>query len=202
MNGSIFFDTNHDYLLKRYENLKSSAAYADSDSLTAPLLSSSDFYKYYTLSTYFTRNDSTWYASGVYDGLARARASLKVDKMGIFNCDQIARLKNPMVIAAKYRDEDGKILEPLVIQLIDSRVNGILQYDGYMNYGPKSFALSLASNNKLIAVTADGQVYLARSDDFPKTEDDLAQGQFTFVLHKMEKKESNKKLRDELTAAN
>ncbi|MDI1256005.1 MAG: OmpA family protein [Flavobacterium sp.] len=119
---------------------------------------------------------------------------LQIAQLGIFNCDQIARLLEPITVNATYRDEKGASIKPLFIYLVDSRINGILRYDGYNNYSPEHFAYSPTSKNTLLAFDGNGNSYILNSAAFSKA----FTGKTSVILTM--KKIENIDNRDELTA--
>ncbi len=84
--------------------------------------------------------------------------SLQLDGMGVFNCDQIQRLTDPVVAKARYSKEDGSAVKTKATYIIDNRINGVLRYDGYMGYSPAKIAYSPGSENILITIKEDGLV--------------------------------------------
>ncbi|MGK4568837.1 OmpA family protein [Flavobacterium sp. 3HN19-14] len=95
--------------------------------------------------------------------------SLKISKLGIYNCDQIARLENPVIVTAKYKTENGETLNPVFIYVIDSKINGILRYDGNYGYSPERFAYGSASKTTLLAFDGNGGSYILNASDFTKS---------------------------------
>ena len=91
-----------------------------------------------------------------------------IQNMGMYNCDQIARLKNPIQITASYVDKAGKALAIFKIQLVDKQINSILEYNGYMNLGPYKFSYGRDAENKLIAYDTDGKAYYCEDSEFKK----------------------------------
>ncbi len=95
--------------------------------------------------------------------------SLSLDNMGIYNCDQIQRLNNPVTIFADYkRKQDQRGLSPKSIYVIDKKVNAVMQYDGYKGYGPDKIAFcnNASAQNVLLAVNADGTMAIYKTEDF------------------------------------
>lgn len=111
--------------------------------------------------------------------------SLKISSLGIYNCDQIERLIDPLIVDAQYRNEKGETIKPVFIYLVDSRINGILKYDGYMRYSPSHFAYSPYSENTLLAFDGEGGSYIIKSDDFRKAVENPA-GMKAFTMKKIE----------------
>lgn len=97
--------------------------------------------------------------------------SFKINNLGIYNCDQIQRLQNPIEILAEYKDEKGRTINPNFIYLIDNKVNGIIRYDSNrLDYNPLRFAYSPDSKNTLLVFDEDGESYLFSSKKFRKLE--------------------------------
>lgn len=92
--------------------------------------------------------------------------SLQLDGMGVFNCDQIQRLTDPVVAKARYSKEDGSAVKTKATYIIDNRINGVLRYDGYMGYSPAKIAYSPGSDNILITIKEDGLVAWSDQKNF------------------------------------
>jgi len=92
--------------------------------------------------------------------------SLELDGMGVFNCDQIQRLSNPIVANAKYKEADGTGLKTTATYIVDNKINGVLRYDGFMGYSPSKIAYSAQSDNLLITIKEDGKVAYADKESF------------------------------------
>lgn len=95
--------------------------------------------------------------------------TLNISSLGIFNCDQISRLGEPLIVDADYLDDKGNTLNPVMIYLINSRINGILCYNGYNGYSPMHFAYGKTSDNTILAFDSDGNSYVINASDFRKS---------------------------------
>ncbi|MFI5150249.1 MAG: hypothetical protein ACHQRM_11000 [Bacteroidia bacterium] len=84
--------------------------------------------------------------------------SLEIDGMGVFNCDQVQRLQNPVVANSSYKTGDGVALNTKSTYIIDNRLNGVLRYDGYRGFSPSKIAYSPGSDNILISIREDGTI--------------------------------------------
>lgn len=89
-----------------------------------------------------------------------ARQKLNISSLGIYNCDQIQRLQNPMIVNVEYQNAKGEKVFPVYIYIIDKKINGVLRYDGYGNYDPFHFAFSPSSKTTLLALDANGNAYI------------------------------------------
>lgn len=91
--------------------------------------------------------------------------SFTIDGMGIWNCDQIKRLDNPVTVLASYEDKSGKPFAASQTFIINKKINGVLQY--YNN----EVSFSKSSDNIMIAVGENGEIaYL--------TAEELRQGKY------------------------
>lgn len=88
---------------------------------------------------------------------------LSIANLGIWNCDQIQRLKDPVYVKKMYRDKKGKKIEPVVVYIIDKEVSGVLTYNGYLNLSPYNFPVSSKSQNTLIAFDVNNKAYLCKA---------------------------------------
>lgn len=98
-------------------------------------------------------------SSGFYNsGNVPIVRELAIDGFGVWNCDQIQRLRSPTTILATYEDQSGKKYNPVMTFVIDDNLNGVLQYSGYRGYSPRKFAISKRSPSTILAVDADGNL--------------------------------------------
>lgn len=91
-------------------------------------------------------------------------AELSISSLGVWNCDQIQRLKEPVYVKKTYKSSTGKKIEPTIIYIIDKEVNGTLTYNGAYNMSPYYFAISSKSQNTLIAFDMNNKAYICRAD--------------------------------------
>ena len=94
--------------------------------------------------------------------------SLSLDGMGIYNCDQIQRLQNPVEIFADYHSRDSAAIQPAATYIIDKKINAVLQYDGYLGFSADKIAFSNSKNaeNVMLAIKADGSMAIYTADEF------------------------------------
>ena len=88
--------------------------------------------------------------------------SLSLDGMGIYNCDQIRRIKEPVTIFASYSDEKKKIENPRSAYIIDKKINGVLCYSA----NEISFSKSKNAQNILLEIDNDGGIGIYKTEDF------------------------------------
>lgn len=91
-------------------------------------------------------------------------AELSISSLGIWNCDQVQRLKEPVYVKKTYKNSTGKKIEPTIVYIIDKEVNGTLTYNGYMDLSPYYFPVSSKSQNTLIAFDVNNKAYICRAD--------------------------------------
>lgn len=91
-----------------------------------------------------------------------------VDKLGIYNCDQITRLTEPVTITAGYTNEKGDALRLVKIQLVDRQINAILEYNGYNGLSPYKFAYGKHADSMLLGYDADLNAYYCENDEFSR----------------------------------
>lgn len=113
----------------------------------------------------------------------QVRQNLNISSLGIFNCDQIQRLVEPLIVHAEYSDENQNKITPIFIYIIDERINGILKYDGYNGYSPSRFAYSPKSKTTLLAFDADGNAYIYSKEKMNQLDTNTTR--HLFVLEKV-----------------
>lgn len=98
--------------------------------------------------------------------------SMSLSGTGIYNCDQIQRMKQPVEIFAKYKSTDNKKINPQMAYVIDKSTNSVFQYDGYRGYSADKIAFSKSNSakNTLLAVNDDGSLAVYKTEEFKKTE--------------------------------
>ena len=94
--------------------------------------------------------------------------SLQISNLGIYNCDQVQRIYEPMIAEVEYRDNDGNTIKPTMIYILDSRLNGILRYDAGGSISPDHFWYGSKSENTLLAF-AGSDSYIINKETFKKS---------------------------------
>lgn len=86
---------------------------------------------------------------------------LNTKSFGVYNCDQVYRIKNKVNIVAHYFDEDGnEIKNGKVLSMID------LEYNGAFSYAPANFTCNAKGNNVLLLFTKNNEMYLLGKGEF------------------------------------
>lgn len=91
---------------------------------------------------------------------------LNCSSFGVFNCDQIYRVGNPVAIRPVFMDaENGKrISNAYIACVIDQNINGSF------SFGPSLIQCNAASKNIILLFTHDKKVYALEADEFAKLE--------------------------------
>lgn len=93
-------------------------------------------------------------------------AQFGINSMGIYNADQVKRINNPVEIFANYKTETNKPLKIISVYVSTKGLNGIINYNGYMGYGPYKFVYGEKDQNMLIAVDDDEKSYYCTPAEF------------------------------------
>ena len=179
-----YFDKNKEVMLNRYSTLQIS------DDCKKQTLQKFEAQKKIEENREFTQKAN--------NAAKELNQSLQISKLGIYNCDQIQRLQNPIEIFANYTDEKGNELNPVFIYLLDSNFNGVIKYDGYNGLSPFRFAFSPQSRNTLIAFDKKGDSYIYKSDKFSGINLTGAYKHHDFVMTKIENLKSIDDLKAQL----
>lgn len=77
-------------------------------------------------------------------------SGLRIKSFGVYNCDQVYRLKNRLSITASYVDEMGREIENTsVLSMMD------LRYNSAFSFNPSNFVCSANGRNVLVLFTFD-----------------------------------------------
>lgn len=95
-------------------------------------------------------------------------AKFGINSTGIYNADQVKRINYPIEIFANYKNESGQTLKIISIFVSIKGLNGIINYNGYMDYGPYKFVYGKHDETMLIAVDENEKSYYFTSEEFAK----------------------------------
>lgn len=102
--------------------------------------------------------------------------NLKIKGFGVYNCDQVYRIKNPILIKGKYVTEDkAEISNFKGLSLIDPNVNAAFSFD------PKLFQCSSTGDNMILLFTRDKKIYFFDRSKW-KTKQVKRGGLYTFEM--------------------
>lgn len=112
--------------------------------------------------------------------------SLSLSGTGIYNCDQIQRMKEPVAVFAKYKSTENENLKPKAAYILDKTSNSVFQYDGYMKFNANKIAFSKSdeAQNTLLAINDDGSLAVFRTEGFKKN-NFKNKSSFDFVVTKI-----------------
>jgi hypothetical protein len=91
--------------------------------------------------------------------------ALSIEGMGIFNCDQIARIAKPKQILAKTIAVAGAVIVPVIIYVVDKVRNMVFTYSGGGGNGvPATYGED--TRNYLLATDKEGNLYRTTDTQF------------------------------------
>ncbi len=101
---------------------------------------------------------------------------LRIGGFGVYNCDQIYRLSNPVTLTAKYQDEAGNSIADLyTLSLLN------LNYNNAFTFRPENFTCDAKGDNVLLLFAQNGDLYLLDKGEFGKMKIS-GNGEQTFTL--------------------
>jgi hypothetical protein len=107
---------------------------------------------------------------------------LEISGFGVYNCDQVYRMKNTVTFYPFYVDESGKEIKyPGVLSLINTKVNAAYSFD------PSSVTFDLDAKNVFLLFTEFGKLYLLDENEFKK-EELISSGKVTFKMKEVTEK--------------
>lgn len=111
--------------------------------------------------------------------------SLSLDGLGIYNCDQLQRMKQPVEIYAEYKTQQDA-LKAKAAYVIDKHSNSVFQYDGYRGFSAShiAFSRSAAAQNTLLAIDENDEIAVYTTEDF-KNGSFKNKSHFDFVVTKI-----------------
>ncbi|MFZ5551918.1 MAG: carboxypeptidase-like regulatory domain-containing protein [Bacteroidota bacterium] len=114
-----------------------------------------------------------------YPNLVRG---LQCETFGVFNCDQIYRVPDQLMVKASYVNEKGKkIEEGHILSMIDLKFNGAFSFD------PSYFTCSKSGRNVLLLFTNDKKLYALTEEEYKKMNISKS-GEYTFAMQDITKK--------------
>jgi hypothetical protein len=102
--------------------------------------------------------DRAWAATG------DAVQALSIPGMGIYNCDQVRRLNNPVTAVAAKVKVAGAVIVPFIVYVIDKARNMVLTYTG--NGGGVPITYGKNATNSLMMIDGTGSLYVSGEDQF------------------------------------
>jgi hypothetical protein len=116
-------------------------------------------------------------AAGVSQPTAVYQA-LSLQGFGIFNCDQIRRITNPVEVFAMALTPDGKPRPSATYYIIDTDKNMVFSYSNY-NSGKAMITYGKNSRNKMLSIGKDGSLAYTDETEFTRMQQ-VSPGTFGF----------------------
>ncbi len=132
-----------------------------------------------------TRNQKRLATTESMKAYSNIVGGLRVANFGVYNCDQVYRLKNQIKVSPKFVDQNGKKIENASqVSLIDLKINGAF------SFSPTSFTCNSKADNVLAMFTTTGKLYLLEKDQFKATNMTVS-GDYTLKMKDMSKQIKN-----------
>lgn len=109
-------------------------------------------------------------------------ARFGINTTGAFNADAVKSIESPEQIYASYKTPDGAPLKIISIYVSIDNLNGIINYNGYMDYGPYKFVYSKKRQCMLIAVDDKENSYYCTPAEFAAQVKTKTDGKVVFTL--------------------
>jgi hypothetical protein len=90
--------------------------------------------------------------------------------MGIYNCDQVRRLNNPVTKVIKAINTAAGAVIPVMVYVVSKTANMVLMYYQGLGKGVE-FSYGKKDVNTLVAIDKSGSVYVVDEEDFPAMAD-------------------------------
>ncbi len=115
--------------------------------------------------------------------------TLSLSGMGIFNCDQVQRVQNPVILRASYKNTNELLLAPTVTYIIDKSMNGVLAYQNFLSseYNTQRIVFGKNSKNTMIVFDAEGRLAIYYTEQF-KQNNFSNNSSFTFEVNEIDSK--------------
>lgn len=121
-------------------------------------------------------------------------AKFGINSTGIYNADQVKRINYPIEIFANYKNENGQPLKIISIYVSIKGLNGIINYNGYMDYGPYKFVYGKHDETMLIAIDENEKSYYCTPEEFAKFVTTKQGKNVNFILKPLRNLESSANL--------
>lgn len=112
---------------------------------------------------------------------------IDIKVLGFFNCDQIYRIKNPLVITEPVFVYEGKTISNITtVYVVDNSARGTFTFPAYQ------FTMSLENTSGILAIDYQGEVYTCKGDVLRDTPPSKQKAIIQVI--KAEKRESSSEL--------
>ena len=120
--------------------------------------------------------------------------NLAISSFGIYNCDQLSRIQNPVAITANYINQKNDTLEIKNVYLIDKSINGVIVLNGYNNMTPNNFSYGKYSSTTLICFDKNANPWLCDAKSFSTAANLSKNNTVTFKIRPIGKSDSKASL--------
>jgi hypothetical protein len=112
--------------------------------------------------------------------------ALSLQGFGVYNCDQIRRIQNPVEVFAMALTPDGKVLPSATMFVIDVGKNMVFSYS---NYNSANIKITYGANaqNKILSVAKDGSLAYVDEIEFTRKQK-VSPGTFGFSSREISSK--------------
>lgn len=173
-----FFDKNDSLMNERFTALSDSAKLEDSCKAVAKRVNYEEEYKKETAKK-----------------MDAIMTNLSISSFGIYNCDQLARIQNPVAIAANYLNSKKDTIQIKHVYLIDKSINGVIVLNGYMNMTPYNFSYGKNSSTTLICFDKNANPWIIDAPTFSSCVKEYeGKREVMFTLKPIGKSDSKEKL--------
>ena len=123
----------------------------------------------------------------IHNSFAAVTRGFEINGFGIWNCDQIARLNNPISLIAHFKDAfDNKIIASTV-NVIDGKTKTILSYN--MTLNEANIALDPNSETALFLIGTNGSVAVVDKTSVKNAiSEQTTNGNYTFTTYEIDPK--------------
>ncbi len=112
--------------------------------------------------------------------------SFEIDGFGIWNCDQILRMKNPIEFLASFKDAFNNKINTAEVNVIDGKIKGILSYSN-LNFIKQKIAMDPTSETAMFIIKENGEFAFVDKNTVKNTVSATdAKGDYTFTAYEID----------------
>jgi hypothetical protein len=125
--------------------------------------------------------------------------NFSLSSLGTYNCDQLQKLEDPIKLYVQYKNSKGQEIKPVIAFLFDSKINGLMRYDGNYGLSPYYIAYSPKSTSRMVLIDKEGEAFLVKPEIFAAVDTRQLNGVFTFTAEPISKAKNKEDLRTKLS---
>lgn len=92
--------------------------------------------------------------------------NLSISGFGVYNCDQVKRLQNPVKVLASYKNGNGDKVSWNTTYVLDKNVRGVLTYSGaYAGIKENEIAFDPNSTQSILVISDNGKVSVMKGEE-------------------------------------